>query len=57
VTALQKTFSLADLTFVPYDFEYTYDSDGYPTELVRKYYNSISGQYAYTIKTVYNYAG
>jgi hypothetical protein len=50
-----KTFSLADQTFVPYDFEYKYDVDGYPTELVRKFSNSLNGQYAYTIKTVYNY--
>lgn len=52
-----KTFSLADPTFVAYDFEYKYDADGYPTELVRKYSNSLTGQYAYTIKTIYNYFG
>ena len=50
-----KTFSLADPTFVAYDFEYKYDADGYPTEFVRKYSNSLNGQYAYTLKTVYNY--
>ncbi len=51
----QKTFLAADLSFVPYDFEYKYDADGYPTELTRKYFNSLTRQYAYTIKTVYNY--
>ncbi|HSC54959.1 MAG TPA: hypothetical protein VLC98_15100 [Phnomibacter sp.] len=42
-------------TALPYVFNYTYDDDGYPTELVRHYYSYGTGIFLYKIKTVYNY--
>ncbi|HLO81348.1 MAG TPA: hypothetical protein VK166_10335, partial [Chitinophagaceae bacterium] len=40
---------------VPYQFNYKYDSDGYPTELVVKYKTYLTGEHAYDIKTLFKY--
>ena len=40
---------------VVYSFEYKYDSEGYPTELIRRYKSYITGQHLFTTKTIYNY--
>lgn len=40
---------------VVYSFEYKYDGDGYPIELIRRYKSYITGQHLFITKTVYNY--
>lgn len=42
-------------TNVVYSFEYKYDSEGYPIELIRRYKSYITGQHLFTTKTIYNY--
>ncbi len=39
----------------PYKFEYKYDVEGYPVELVKHYKNYLTGEEAYKMKTVYTY--
>ena len=39
----------------PYKFEYTYDTEGYPTELIRSYKSYTTGEHLYDTKTVYIY--
>ncbi|HEU0112633.1 MAG TPA: hypothetical protein VFQ73_17285 [Flavisolibacter sp.] len=39
----------------PYKFEYTYDADGYPVELVKSYKSYTTGEHLYKTKTVYTY--
>jgi hypothetical protein len=39
----------------PYDFSYTYDSDGYPKELLTKFRSTSSNVHTYTLRTVYTY--
>ena len=51
----QKTFYAHYPLVEPYAFEYTYDGDDYPKELVTKYRNYGSTAHAQTIKTVYSY--
>lgn len=53
--AEQKTYVGHYPVSAPYSFSYTYDSDGYPVELITKYKAYLSGQHAYTTKTVYKY--
>jgi hypothetical protein len=38
-----------------YKFEYRYDAEGYPVELVKYYKNFLTGEEAYKMKTVYTY--
>ncbi len=52
--AQQKHYIGAYPTAIPYGFDYTYDDEGYPTE-VKKTYFSYGGIYLFTTKTVYNY--
>jgi hypothetical protein len=40
---------------VAYEFEYTYDAEGYPTELITQYKSYLTNTFLYTIKTVYTY--
>ena len=51
----ERHFAGAYPTAIPYGFEYTYDEDGYPKELVKTYFSYYGGVYMYTTKTVYNY--
>lgn len=51
----QKTYAGAYPSAEPYQFEYTYDADGYPVELVKHFKNYRTGEYLYKIKTVYTY--
>ncbi|MFT3705365.1 MAG: hypothetical protein QM802_23555 [Agriterribacter sp.] len=39
----------------PYEFSYTYNSDGYPKELITKYWYYSTKKYAHSIKTVFSY--
>ena len=36
-------------------YEYTYDDDGYPSQLVRGFRGATSGEHLYNLKTVYTY--
>jgi hypothetical protein len=40
---------------VVYSFEYKYDSEGYPIELIRRYKSYITGQHLFTTKTTFSY--
>ena len=40
---------------VVYSFEYKYDNEGYPIELIRRYKSYLTGQHLFTTKTVYTY--
>ena len=40
---------------VAYSFEYKYDNEGYPIELISRYKSYTTGQHLFTTKTVYNY--
>jgi hypothetical protein len=51
----QKSYVGSTPTVLPYGFNYTYDSEGYPKELVKTYFSYYGGIYAFTTKTVYNY--
>ncbi len=50
-----KTYVNAFPIVVPYSFNYTYNSNGYPTELLTKYKTYLTQADAYTIRTVYTY--
>ena len=51
----QKAYSGAFPSVIPYKFEYRYDADGYPVELVESYKSPVTGEHLYKIKTVYTY--
>ena len=55
MVAQQKTFASVQPTAIPLGFNYTYDADGYPKELVKTYFSYPGNIYMYTTKTVYNY--
>ena len=50
-----KTYVNAFPIVYPYSFNYTYNSNGYPTELLTKYKTYLTQAEAYTIRTVYTY--
>jgi len=54
MTGSEKGYSGAFPTNEPYKFEYAYDSDGYPKELLKSY-QSYEGQHLYHTKTVFTY--
>lgn len=39
----------------PYQFDYTYDADGYPITLVKYFKNHFTGEFMYQTKTVFSY--
>jgi hypothetical protein len=51
----QKTYSGSIPSGEPYKFEYRYDGEGYPTEMIKGYKSYITGEHLYNIKTVYTY--
>ena len=51
----QKNYSGNIPSAEPYKFEYTYDADGYPVELVKHFKNYRTGEHLYKVKTVYTY--
>ncbi|MHA4847183.1 hypothetical protein ACX0G7_23660 [Flavitalea antarctica] len=51
----QKNYSGNIPSAVVYKREYTYDSDGYPVEVVKHYKGYQTNEHLYTIKTVYTY--
>ena len=50
-----KTYVNAFPIVYPYSFNYTYNANGYPTELLTKYKTYLTQAEAYTIRTVYTY--
>lgn len=50
-----KTYSGSIPSVEPYKFEYTYDAEGYPTELLKSFKNYSTGDHLFKIKTVYTY--
>lgn len=51
----QQSYSGSIPTSVVYRYEYTYDSDGYPVEVIKHYKSFLSGKHLYKTKTVYTY--
>ncbi|HYH14934.1 MAG TPA: hypothetical protein VD794_06935 [Flavisolibacter sp.] len=51
----QKGFSGSIPSAVPYEYTYSYDSEGYPKEVVTSYKSGGSGEYLYKVKTVFHY--
>ncbi|HEV7329447.1 MAG TPA: hypothetical protein VGN63_00250 [Flavisolibacter sp.] len=40
---------------VPYKWEYKYDNEGYPIELVKSFKSYLTGEHLYTVKSVFTY--
>ena len=55
VTYEQTTYQGAYPINVPYSFNYAYDADGYPKEVVKQFRTYLTGQHAYTAKTTFYY--
>ena len=55
LTGQQKGFGGAVPSSVPYKYEYKYDHEGYPIELVKSYKSYVTGEHLYSVKTVYTY--
>ncbi|HEY1062396.1 MAG TPA: hypothetical protein VGE44_11960 [Daejeonella sp.] len=51
----KKTYSGSIPSAEPYKFEYSYDDDGYPKELIKSFKNYLNGEHLFKIKTVYSY--
>ena len=50
-----KTYYGSYPVAVAYEFNYKYDADGYPIELIRHYRSYVTNQFLYTTKTVFSY--
>ena len=50
-----KTYVYVNPEFTPYNFAYTYDGQGYPTQLLTKYWNRWAGTDGHTIRSVFTY--
>ncbi len=55
IKAQTKTFVTVTPEYEPVEFSYTYDADGYPTQLLTKYRSYQTKVYAFTIRTVFGY--
>ena len=55
LTAQQKGYGGNIPSGVPYKYEYSYDAEGYPVELVKSFKNFITGEHLYKTRTVYTY--
>lgn len=55
ITFEQRTYYGNYPSNVVYSYEYKYDEEGYPTELIRRYKSYTTGQHLFTTKTVFNY--
>jgi len=55
MVAQEKTYSGSIPSAEPYKFEYTYDADGYPKELIKSFKNYLNVDHLFKIKTVYTY--
>lgn len=50
-----KSYSGSIPSRVPYKFEYTYDDNGYPVQLLTSYTSYTTGEHLYLMKTIYRY--
>ena len=55
VVGINKEYQGHMPTNYPYSFNYQFDGDGYPVELIKHFKSYPSGQFAFSQKTVYNY--
>ena len=55
VTSQQKQYSGSYPTADPYSFNYTYDNDGYPTQVIKNFKSPVTGNYLFSTKTVFVY--
>ena len=55
VTAEYKTYQGKLPDAIPYNFQYSYDGEGYPTQLIKQFQSYGDYNYMYTTKTVYTY--
>jgi hypothetical protein len=55
VTTQYKEYHGSYPTADPYSFNYTYDADGYPTQVVKHFKSPITGNYLFSTKTVFVY--
>ena len=55
LVASEKSYSGSIPSAEPYHYEYVYDAQGYPVQLIRKFKNYSTGQHLYTTKTVFTY--
>jgi hypothetical protein len=55
VISQQKGFGGSIPSAVLYKFEYIYDSEGYPTDVIKYYKSGMTGEHIYKTKTVYTY--
>jgi hypothetical protein len=51
----EKSYAGAYPSADPYKFEYSYNNDGYPVELLKSYRSVLTGEHLYQTKTIYNY--
>ncbi|HEX2606860.1 MAG TPA: hypothetical protein VHK91_05750 [Flavisolibacter sp.] len=51
----QKSYSGHYPTADPYKFDYKYDDQGYPVELIKSYKSPVTGQHLFITKTVFTY--
>lgn len=55
LTTQYKEYHGSYPTADPYSFNYTYDADGYPTQLIKNFKSPITGNYLFSTKTVFIY--
>jgi hypothetical protein len=55
ITSQQKDYSGSYPTAYPYSFNYTYDADGYPTQVIKHFRSPVTGNYVFSTKTVFVY--
>ena len=55
VTTQWKEYYGSYPTADPYNFQYTYDGDGYPTQVIKKFKSPLDGSYLFSTKTVFVY--
>jgi hypothetical protein len=55
ITSQQKEYYGSYPTADPYSFQYTYDADGYPTQVIKNFKSPVTGNYLFSTKTVFVY--
>jgi hypothetical protein len=55
VTTRWKEYHGSYPTNDPYSFQYTYDGDGYPTQVIKNFRSPVNGNYLFSTKTVFIY--
>ena len=55
ITSQQKQYYGSYPVADPYSFNYTYDSDGYPTQVIKNFKSPVTGNYLFSTKTKFVY--